>query len=338
MAINGQDIRAQLVISETGMTELTAAGLTPGWLTGWLRSAGAHAVDVCMLEQEAWKRAADWYVFYAEEAELMRVALHFGRRMQAGEDGRCGLLGVPPLQLENPQRSAWYFVNQPASARVLLLPCGDIAGHRGRWLSLLNDKAPLLPMQVRLDTQGDIPLEVGMSCAPGAASGGDASVLNDGAYLPEESLMQALKSHNLGIRFAESCTAGGLAERLTRLPGASDVLDGGWVTYSNEAKHRQLGIAARLIEKHGAVSREVAEEMAKKGSDGQHACIAVSGIAGPDGGSEGKPVGTVWMAAALPDGEVRAACRCFSGSRAAVRSQTVVHAYQLLISALSSRR
>jgi len=327
--------RAQLVLSESGLAHLVASGLTPGWLKAWLLSAGAQTVDVCMLEQEAWKRAADWYVFFAAESELMRVALHFGKRMQLDDDGACGLLGIAPFMLENPRRKAWYFTNHPGSARILLMPLGEIAYNRSSWLRLLNDGEPRLPVYVQLNDTGEHLLEAGVSCSFSAPLTDDA-LLNDGGYLPEETLMQALKAHGLKLRVAESCTAGGLAERLSRLPGCSDVLDGGWVTYSNAAKHRMLGISERLIEKHGAVSREVVEAMAKAGADKQHACIAVSGIAGPDGGSDEKPIGTVWIAAALPDGNIRSVCHHFPGSRAEVRNRTVVQGFYLLISSLSA--
>ncbi|MDX8391237.1 MAG: CinA family protein [Mariprofundaceae bacterium] len=335
MNMNGA--RVQLVLSESGLAHLVAAGIAPGWLKAWLFSAGAHTVDLCMLEQQAWKRAADWYVFFAAESELMRVALHFGKRMHAGEGGRCGLLGVPSFVLDNPQREAWYFSNNPGPSRVLLLPLGDIAYGRSVWLKYLNNAQPLLPMHVRLDDADSCALEVGVSCSFENPEAG-ALLFNDGGYLPEESLMQALKARGLKVRFAESCTAGGMAERLSRLPGSSEVLDAAWVTYSNSAKQQLLGVSKRLIEKHGAVSREVVEAMAKGGSDKQHACIAVSGIAGPGGGSEDKPLGTVWIALALPGEKIHAECFCFPGSRALVRSQTVVRAFYLLVRRLMDKR
>ncbi len=336
--MNGSGIRAQLVLSEAGLAALFAAGITPGWLKAWLYSAGANSVDVCMLEQEAWKRAADWYVFFASEGELLRVALHFGRRIQARDDGTPGLLGITPFTLDNPTRHAWYFRNNPSPSRVLLLPLGDIAFERQRWLNLLGEAQPLLPLYVSLLETGDVPggacpLEAGL-CASSTPPEDGATLLNDGGYLPEEALMQVLISRGLMVRFAESCTAGGMAERLSRMPGSSEVLDCAWVTYSNDAKQRLLGVSAKLIEKHGAVSREVVEAMAVAGSDGRHACVAVSGIAGPAGGSEDKPVGTVWIAAALPDGSVHSACHLFPGSRSEVRNRTVVHALHLLCSCL----
>jgi PncC family amidohydrolase len=336
--MNGTALRAQLVLSEAGLASLFAAGITPGWLKAWLQSAGAQSVDVCMLEQEAWKRAADWYVFFASEAELLRVALHFGRRIQAADDGSLGLLGITPFTLENPTRHAWYFRNSPSPSRVLLLPLGDIAFDRQLWLNLLGDAQPLSPLYVSLLETGDAPactcpLEAGL-CASSVLPDNMNMLLNDGGYLPEESLMQVLRSRGLKVRFVESCTAGGMAERLSRLPGSSEVLDCAWVTYSNDAKHRLLGVPAKLFETHGAVSREVVEAMVRGGSDTTHACVAVSGIAGPGGGSEEKPVGTVWLAVALPDGTVHSACHHFPGSRAEVRNRTVVHALHLLCSCL----
>ncbi len=337
--MNANGVRAQLVLSEAGLAALFAAGLSPGWLKAWLQAAGAHSVDICMLEQEAWKRAADWFVFFASEAELLRVALHFGRRIQARDDGAPGLLGITPFTLDNPTRNAWYFRNNPSPSRVLLLPLGDIAVDRQRWLNLLNDAQPLLPFYVQLQEAGDAPadtcpLEPGL-CASIAIPASGSLLLNNGGYLPEEALMQALRSRGLMVRFAESCTAGGMAERLSRLPGSSEVLDCAWVTYSNDAKHRLLGVPAKLIEKYGAVSREVVEAMAGAGADNKHACVAVSGIAGPSGGSDEKPVGTVWLAAALPDGSAHSICHHFPGSRAEVRNRSVVHAFHLLCSRLT---
>ena len=335
--MNGTPLRAQMVVSEAGLASLFTAGLTTGWLKAWLQTAGAKTVDVCMLEQEAWKRTADWFVFLASEAELLRVALHFGRRIQITDDGAPGLLGISPFTLDNPTRNAWYFRNNPSPSRVLLLPLGDISLDRQRWLSLLNDARPLLPLYVHV-LEGDAPagscaLEAGL-CASFEPPENPSLLLNDGGYLPEEALMQALKVRDLSVRFAESCTAGGLAERLSRQPGSSTVLDCAWVAYSNDAKHRLLGVSERLVEKHGAVSREVVEAMAKAGCDAAHACAAVSGIAGPAGGSDEKPVGTVWLAVALPGGEVHSVCRHFPGSRAEVRNRTVLCAIQLMCARL----
>ncbi len=338
--MNANGLRAQLVLSEAGLASLFAAGISTGWLKAWLQTAGAQSVDVCMLEQEAWKRAADWFVFIASEGELMRVALHFGRRIQAREDGTPGLIGIDPFILDNPTRHAWYFRNQPSPSRVLLLPLGDIASERQRWLGMLNDAQPFTPLYVSLQQGDELPngacaLEAGL-CAFVEPPEDASVVFNDGGYLPEESLMQVLRARGLMVRFAESCTAGGMAERLSRLPGSSEVFDCAWVTYSNESKHRLLGVSKKLIEQHGAVSCEVVEAMAEAGGDKQHACVAVSGIAGPGGGSEEKPVGTVWLAVAVPGEDVRSVCLHFSGSRAEVRRRTLIHAFHLLCRSLSS--
>lgn len=120
----------------------------------------------------------------------------------------------------------------------------------------------------------------------------------------EVALVSALGARNWRIALAESCTGGGVAARLTSVPGSSKVFREGWVTYSNEAKIRRLGVGQALLEAHGAVSREVAEAMAigaRRESDAD-VSLSVTGIAGPDGGSETKPVGLVWFGLADPSG------------------------------------
>ena len=120
----------------------------------------------------------------------------------------------------------------------------------------------------------------------------------------EVALVAALRERGWRITFAESCTGGGVAARLTSVPGASDVFREGWVTYSNEAKIQRLGVPAELIENHGAVSREVVEAMAEgaRRESGADLALALTGIAGPGGGSAAKPVGLVWFAVAAPSG------------------------------------
>ncbi|MEO6707976.1 MAG: competence/damage-inducible protein A [Planctomycetota bacterium] len=111
----------------------------------------------------------------------------------------------------------------------------------------------------------------------------------------ELALFAALRERGMRIAFAESCTGGGIAQRLTSVPGASEVFREAWVTYSNEAKVRRLGVDPGLIAAHGAVSREVAEAMARgaRAESGGDLAVSVTGIAGPDGGSALKPVGLV---------------------------------------------
>ena len=131
---------------------------------------------------------------------------------------------------------------------------------------------------------------------------------------------------------AESCTGGGIAEAITRIPGSSAWFEAGYVTYSNRQKSAQVGVRAELLECFGAVSREVVEAMARGAQvrSGARYAVAVSGVAGPDGGSPETPVGTVWLAWA--DGErLFAARRQFPGDRGEVRRQTVQEALAGLI-------
>ncbi|MDX8407424.1 MAG: nicotinamide-nucleotide amidohydrolase family protein, partial [Mariprofundaceae bacterium] len=134
-----------------------------------------------------------------------------------------------------------------------------------------------------------------------------------------EALLAACRQRDLRLRTAESCTAGGIAAAIASVAGASDVLDRGWVVYSNRAKCEELCVDAALIDAHGAVSREVVEAMANGGAvrndAGNAACIAVSGIAGPGGGSPGKPVGLVWLALAMPGRDTLSCSHHFSGDR-----------------------
>ncbi|MDH0897378.1 MULTISPECIES: CinA family protein [unclassified Pseudomonas] len=134
------------------------------------------------------------------------------------------------------------------------------------------------------------------------------------------------------VSTAESCTGGGIAEAITRIAGSSAWFEAGYVTYSNAQKSAQLGVPEELFPRVGAVSREVVEAMARgaQSRSGARFSVAVSGIAGPGGGSAKKPVGTVWLAWA--DGERRFAERClFTGDRESVRRQTVQRALDGLL-------
>lgn len=134
------------------------------------------------------------------------------------------------------------------------------------------------------------------------------------------------------VSTAESCTGGGIAEAITRIAGSSAWFEAGYVTYSNAQKSAQLGVPEELFPRVGAVSREVVEAMARgaQSRSGARFAVAVSGIAGPGGGSVEKPVGTVWLAWA--DGERRFAERClFTGDRESVRRQTVQRALDGLL-------
>ena len=135
---------------------------------------------------------------------------------------------------------------------------------------------------------------------------------------------------------AESCTGGMIAAACTDLAGSSNWFDRGFVSYSNEAKTDMLGIDAGLIRRHGAVSEEVARAMVRGAvaHSRAQAAVAVTGVAGPSGGSAEKPVGTVWFAWATPAGLV-SEMRRFEGDRAAVRQATVHHALQGLLALLA---
>src|SRR5690606_6541997 len=134
---------------------------------------------------------------------------------------------------------------------------------------------------------------------------------------------------------AESCTGGGIAEAITRIAGSSAWFEAGYVTYSNAQKTAQLGVPAELFPRVGAVSREVVEAMVRgaRQRSGARYAVAVSGVAGPGGGSPEKPVGTVWLAWA--DGErVLARREHFAGDRTAVRRKTVECALRGLLDLL----
>jgi nicotinamide-nucleotide amidase len=145
-------------------------------------------------------------------------------------------------------------------------------------------------------------------------------------------LSDALRKSGRMLAAAESCTGGMIAAAITALPGSSAIFDRGFVTYSNEAKMDMLDVDPLTLERHGAVSEETAIEMAEGALDNSNAGIAVSvtGIAGPSGGTEEKPVGLVYMAVATP--EVTKAFRHhFAGDRAKIREKTVNAALQHIL-------
>lgn len=136
---------------------------------------------------------------------------------------------------------------------------------------------------------------------------------------------------------AESCTGGLIAAACTEVSGSSDWFDRGFVTYSNEAKADMLGVDPAQIEAHGAVSEIVARAMAHGAARRSRArvAVAVTGIAGPTGGSPAKPVGTVWFGF-MVDGRLSSQMLKFDGDRAAVRAATVRHALQRLAQLVES--
>lgn len=155
-------------------------------------------------------------------------------------------------------------------------------------------------------------------------------------------LADSLQKNKWFLVTAESCTGGLIAAACTDLAGSSNWFERGFVTYSNAAKTEALGVAAALIEKEGAVSEAVARAMALGALGHSHAqvAVAVTGVAGPTGGSRLKPVGTVWFGFALPGQpagqavKVVSEMRRFDGDRAAVRAATVRHVLQRLMELL----
>ena len=146
-------------------------------------------------------------------------------------------------------------------------------------------------------------------------------------------LGQVLLSRNLRCAVAESCTGGSLAAAITDIPGSSQWFDRGFVTYSNESKQQMLGVPEAMIASQGAVSEAVVRAMAEGTLAASLADVSVgiSGIAGPDGGSLDKPVGTVWIAWAGCSQPTHAQCYLFMGDRLAVRQQAVQIALEGLI-------
>jgi nicotinamide-nucleotide amidase len=151
-----------------------------------------------------------------------------------------------------------------------------------------------------------------------------------------EQLAAKLLQRQWMLATAESCTGGLIAGACTDLSGSSNWFERGFVTYSNAAKSEQLGVPATLIETHGAVSEDVARAMAAGALAHSHAqvAVAVTGVAGPTGGTAEKPVGLVWFGFAL-SGQVLTEQMHFAGDRAAVRAATVHHALQRLTEMLS---
>ena len=150
-------------------------------------------------------------------------------------------------------------------------------------------------------------------------------------------LADALAQRRWSMATAESCTGGMIAAACTDLAGSSQWFDRGFVTYSNAAKTELLGVDAALIAKHGAVSEPVARAMALGAVAHSQAqvAVAVTGVAGPGGGSASKPVGTVWFGFALPNQQLTEVMH-FEGDRAAVRSATVQHALARLVALVTA--
>ncbi|HEY3115511.1 MAG TPA: nicotinamide-nucleotide amidohydrolase family protein [Chloroflexota bacterium] len=156
--------------------------------------------------------------------------------------------------------------------------------------------------------------------------------------MPEvEALAAALEAHHYDLAVAESCTGGSLAAAITDLPGSSSFFVGGVVAYSNDLKEQLLGVPSATLQRHGAVSEETARAMAEgiRSRTGSAMGVSTTGIAGPGGATENKPVGLVYIGVATPDGvEVRR--DVWPGGRAEVRAASVRAALSLALEALGS--
>ena len=156
-----------------------------------------------------------------------------------------------------------------------------------------------------------------------------------------EAVVTDLAKSSKAVATAESCTGGWVAKSITDIAGSSAVFGYGIVSYSNGAKESILGVDNATLVEHGAVSEPVVTEMAEGALhlSGADIAVAVSGVAGPDGGTEEKPVGTVWFAWAVRDGSnalVDTSCESFSGDRELIRELTVAHALQGVLERIES--
>jgi len=148
----------------------------------------------------------------------------------------------------------------------------------------------------------------------------------------EEKVIELFRKEGMKFSTAESCTGGGVAKRITDIAGSSDVFDRGFVTYSNEAKMEMINVSPATLDQFGAVSSQTAEEMAVGAvkSSNADAAVSITGIAGPDGGSDEKPVGTVWFGIADKSGNTVSILKTFGGTRSDIRAWSENQALELL--------
>jgi nicotinamide-nucleotide amidase len=156
-------------------------------------------------------------------------------------------------------------------------------------------------------------------------------------YQLAEQVGMELQRRKLMLATAESCTGGWIAEAVTMVPGSSGWFERGFVTYTYISKREMLGVKEGTLGRHGAVAEEVVREMAEGAIARSHAqvAVAVSGVAGPGGGTPEKPVGTVCFAWSVKGGAARSETRRFAGDREAVRRQSVEHALKGVLAAIA---
>lgn len=152
------------------------------------------------------------------------------------------------------------------------------------------------------------------------------------------SIGEALQKKSWKLSVAESCTGGWLAQVVTSIAGSSQWFDCGFIVYSNESKIKLLQVQQKTLEQFGAVSEDAAKEMAQGAlrNASAHISLAITGIAGPGGGTDEKPIGTVCFAIYLKNGTVITHTHHFSGNREQIRKQSVVYALQLLLTQLTN--
>ena len=164
--------------------------------------------------------------------------------------------------------------------------------------------------------------------------------MNDSLTFLVQRLAETLQAHQMKVVVAESCTGGGIAQAMTDIPGSSEWFERGFVSYSNESKMELLNVSPETLDTYGAVSVETAAEMARGALQNSHAqiSVAVTGIAGPDGGTADKPVGTVCFAwCSNTVGTVTTSTR-FKGDRQAVRIQSTLMAVEGLLEMLEKHQ
>jgi nicotinamide-nucleotide amidase len=159
-------------------------------------------------------------------------------------------------------------------------------------------------------------------------------------YRLAEEVGSALKRRKVMLATAESCTGGWIAEAVTMVPGSSEWFERGFVTYTYISKREMLGVKEDTLSRHGAVAEEVVCEMVAGALTRSHAqvAVAVSGVAGPTGGTSAKPVGTVCFAWSMKDGAPRSETKHFPGDREAVRRVSVEHALKGVLALLAEKR
>ncbi len=163
-------------------------------------------------------------------------------------------------------------------------------------------------------------------------------MLSESLITGAEEMSHILRHRGQRITTVESCTGGLVGASITALPGSSDIYPGGFITYSNELKHALVGVSPDTLEAHGAVSAQTAIEMAFGGRSSAHAqfAIAITGIAGPNGGTDDKPVGTVWICTAGPDDSFDCRRFVFPGNRDEIREQSAISSVRMVIQKLNS--